>query len=59
MRCVPVPWQISPRRGDPAENTEYANATTELAFVERRIAELEGKPAAAQVIDPRKTDAIQ
>lgn len=45
------------QRGDPEENTEYANATMELALVERRIAELEDRLAAAQVVHARKTEA--
>ena len=35
------------QRGNPADNGDYVNAATELAFGERRIAELEGKLAAA------------
>ena len=45
------------KRGDPAENSEYPNAAAKLDLVENRIAELEGNLAAAQIVDPRKTDA--
>jgi len=38
--------------GDLSENAEYDAAKERQAFVEGRIAELEGKLGAAQIIDP-------
>jgi transcription elongation factor GreA len=43
--------------GDLSENAEYDAAKERQAFVEGRIAELEGKLGAAQVIDPATLDA--
>ena len=43
--------------GDLSENAEYDAAKERQAFVEGRIAELEGKLGAAQIIDPTALDA--
>src|ERR1700710_2072414 len=43
--------------GDLSENAEYDAAKERQAFVEGRIAELEGKLCSAQVIDPATLDA--
>jgi transcription elongation factor GreA len=43
--------------GDLSENAEYDAAKERQAFVEGRIAELEGKLSAAQIIDPSTLDA--
>ncbi|HSW22813.1 MAG TPA: transcription elongation factor GreA, partial [Burkholderiaceae bacterium] len=44
-------------QGDLSENAEYEAAKDKQAFIEGRIAEIEGKLAAAQVIDPASLDA--
>jgi len=44
-------------QGDLSENAEYEAAKDKQGFVEGRILELEGKMAAAQVIDPSKLDS--
>jgi transcription elongation factor GreA len=44
-------------QGDLSENAEYDAAKDKQGFIEGRIAELEGKLAAAQVIDPSSLDA--
>ena len=44
-------------QGDLSENAEYDAAKDKQAFVEGRIAELEGKLSTAQVIDPSSLDA--
>ena len=43
--------------GDLSENAEYEAAKDKQAFIEGRTAEIEGKLAAAQVIDPATLDA--
>jgi transcription elongation factor GreA len=43
--------------GDLSENAEYAAAKERQSFIEGRIAEVEGKLANAQVIDPTLIDA--
>jgi transcription elongation factor GreA len=44
-------------QGDLSENAEYEAAKDKQGFIEGRIQELEGKLAAAQVIDPAALDA--
>jgi transcription elongation factor GreA len=44
-------------QGDLSENAEYEAAKDKQGFIEGRIQELEGKLAAAQVIDPAQLDA--
>ena len=44
-------------QGDLSENAEYDAAKDRQGFIEGRIRELEGKLAAAQVIDPAAVDA--
>ena len=44
-------------QGDLSENAEYDAAKDKQGFIEGRIKELEGKLAAAQVIDPASLDA--
>ena len=44
-------------QGDLSENAEYDAAKDRQGFIEGRIRELEGKLAAAQVIDPSSVDA--
>jgi transcription elongation factor GreA len=44
-------------QGDLSENAEYEAAKDKQGFIEGRIKELEGKLAAAQVIDPAGIDA--
>ena len=43
--------------GDLSENAEYAAAKERQSFIEGRIAELEGKLARAQIINPALLDA--
>ncbi|HMN22200.1 MAG TPA: transcription elongation factor GreA [Ottowia sp.] len=43
--------------GDLSENAEYDAAKDRQGFIEGRIKEIEGKLAAAQVIDPAQLDA--
>jgi transcription elongation factor GreA len=44
-------------QGDLSENAEYEAAKDKQGFIEGRILEIEGKLAAAQIIDPRAVDA--
>ena len=44
-------------QGDLSENAEYDAAKDKQGFIEGRIMEIEGKLAAAQVIDPATLDA--
>jgi transcription elongation factor GreA len=44
-------------QGDLSENAEYDAAKERQSFIEGRIADLEGKLGAAQVIDPELLDA--
>ncbi|UXH76446.1 transcription elongation factor GreA [Roseateles amylovorans] len=44
-------------QGDLSENAEYEAAKDKQGFIEGRILEIEGKLAAAQVIDPATVDA--
>ena len=44
-------------QGDLSENAEYEAAKDKQGFIEGRIAEIESKLAAAQVIDPTSLDA--
>lgn len=44
-------------QGDLSENADYDAAKERQSFIEGRIAELEGKLSAAQVIDPATLDA--
>ena len=44
-------------QGDLTENAEYEAAKDKQGFIEGRILEIEGKLAAAQVIDPARVDA--
>ena len=44
-------------QGDLSENAEYDAAKDKQGFIEGRIQELEGKLAAAQIIDPEALDA--
>ncbi|WP_394779300.1 transcription elongation factor GreA [Undibacterium sp.] len=56
------PWVINAisearAQGDLSENAEYDAAKERQSFIEGRIAELEGKLSAAQIIDPTELDA--
>ena len=44
-------------QGDLSENAEYDAAKERQSFIEGRIADLEGKLSAAQIIDPTQLDA--
>jgi len=62
LKTVQRPWVINAiaearAQGDLSENAEYDAAKDRQGFIEGRIRELEGKLAAAQIIDPSKLDA--
>ena len=44
-------------QGDLSENAEYEAAKDKQGFIEGRILDIEGKLAAAQIIDPSTLDA--
>jgi transcription elongation factor GreA len=44
-------------QGDLSENAEYEAAKDKQGFIEGRILEIDGKLAAAQIIDPSEVDA--
>ena len=62
LKTVDRPWVINAiaearAQGDLSENAEYEAAKDRQGFIEGRIAEIEGKLSAAQVIDPSTLDA--
>lgn len=62
LKTVDRPWVINAiaearAQGDLSENAEYEAAKDRQGFIEGRIAEVEGKLSAAQVIDPTTLDA--
>lgn len=62
LKTVDRPWVINAiaearAQGDLSENAEYDAAKDRQGFIEGRIAEIEGKLSAAQVIDPASVDA--
>ena len=62
LKTVQRPWVINAiaearAQGDLSENAEYEAAKDRQGFIEGRIRELEGKLAAAQIIDPSSLDA--
>jgi transcription elongation factor GreA len=62
LKTVDRPWVINAiaearAQGDLSENAEYDAAKDRQGFIEGRIAEIEGKLSAAQVIDPTSLDA--
>lgn len=62
LKTVDRPWVINAiaearAQGDLSENAEYDAAKDRQGFIEGRIAEIEGKLSAAQVIDPTQLDA--
>ena len=57
LKTVDRPWVINAiaearAQGDLSENAEYDAAKDRQGFIEGRIAEIEGKLSAAQIIDP-------
>ncbi|WP_439587438.1 transcription elongation factor GreA [Hydrogenophaga sp.] len=62
LKTVDRPWIINAiaearAQGDLSENAEYDAAKDRQGFIEGRIAEIEGKLSAAQIIDPTQLDA--
>lgn len=62
LKTVDRPWVINAiaearAQGDLSENAEYDAAKDRQGFIEGRIAEIEGKLSAAQIIDPTALDA--
>ncbi len=62
LKTVDRPWVINAiaearAQGDLSENAEYEAAKDRQGFIEGRIQEIEGKMAAAQIIDPAAVDA--
>ena len=62
LKTVDRPWVINAiaearAQGDLSENAEYEAAKDRQGFIEGRIKEVEGKLAAAQIIDPATLDA--
>lgn len=62
LKTVDRPWVINAiaearAQGDLSENAEYDAAKDRQGFIEGRIAEIEGKLSAAQIIDPRTLEA--
>ncbi len=62
LKTVDRPWVINAiaearAQGDLSENAEYEAAKDRQGFIEGRIAEVEGKLSAAQIIDPATVDA--
>ncbi len=63
LKTVDRPWVINAiaearAQGDLSENAEYEAAKDRQGFIEGRIAEVEGKLSAAQIIDPTTLDAV-
>ncbi len=62
LKTVDRPWVINAiaearAQGDLSENAEYEAAKDRQGFIEGRIAEVEGKLSAAQIIDPTSVEA--
>jgi transcription elongation factor GreA len=62
LKTVDRPWVINAisearAQGDLSENAEYEAAKDRQGFIEGRIAEVEGKLSAAQIIDPSAINA--
>ena len=62
LKTVDRPWVINAiaearAQGDLSENAEYDAAKDRQGFIEGRIAEIESKLSAAQIIDPSSLDA--
>ncbi len=55
--AVVLAIQEARAQGDLSENAEYDAAKDKQGFIEGRILEIEGKLAAAQIIDPSTIDA--
>jgi transcription elongation factor GreA len=62
LKTVDRPWVINAiaearAQGDLSENAEYEAAKDRQGFIEGRIAEVDSKLSAAQIIDPSTLDA--